>query len=435
MVCIYLAEDVDGRMDQAGIDGFEGDPERCELDKYRPYWVAYAAHDHQGDDLRRRWDDPELEKIGLHPVVYAGAGSHASYYMPGEYLTELELPALTPLVKITHRLQEYWHRQLRQYQDEPKENGLEPSPNIFRIPFVDYARGDGLAIGPGHAKEWNEPHLLTDDDGWVAGYRGLWGLYARDPFAGENAPAGPMYNRDRSVRRAWYDPVGWAGLDKVPPPGQELPVLLTQQRELHEQQAALQEAVEAKSRELWALGTAMASMRSQPHLHKMYLEYQKRVDELSVEVGELRSQIANTEALLEALALHGEQLQMGMRGPARAHIRHARVPTPDEEYKAGRLAEIWAAASIGLILVGFFALIYFARDYTVYGLVAIVALFTFIEASFRGRVVKLVTSVTVGLAVVATLVLIYKFFWSIVAIGVLLIGGYLLWENLRELWQ
>ena len=35
---------------------------------------------------------------------------------------------------------------------------------------------------------------------WVSQYRGLWGLFARDPISGENAPAGPMYNRDGSPR-------------------------------------------------------------------------------------------------------------------------------------------------------------------------------------------------------------------------------------------
>ena len=28
---------------------------------------------------------------------------------------------------------------------------------------------------------------------------------------GPDSAAGPMYNRDGSVRRSWYDPVGWAG--------------------------------------------------------------------------------------------------------------------------------------------------------------------------------------------------------------------------------
>ncbi|HEV8044013.1 MAG TPA: hypothetical protein VGP38_02465, partial [Rubrobacter sp.] len=53
----------------------------------KPEWVAYAAHNYTGDNLRRRWDDPEVEKVGEHPVIYVGAGSHASYYSAGEYLT------------------------------------------------------------------------------------------------------------------------------------------------------------------------------------------------------------------------------------------------------------------------------------------------------------------------------------------------------------
>jgi hypothetical protein len=41
-----------------------------------PAWVAFSSHDETGDDLRRRWDDPDMELVGDHPVVYAGAGSH-----------------------------------------------------------------------------------------------------------------------------------------------------------------------------------------------------------------------------------------------------------------------------------------------------------------------------------------------------------------------
>ena len=62
-----------------------------------PVWAAYAQHDYHGRDLRRRWDDAEqLDLVGDHPVVYAGAGSHASYFRPGEYLAEqpVRLPSI-----------------------------------------------------------------------------------------------------------------------------------------------------------------------------------------------------------------------------------------------------------------------------------------------------------------------------------------------------
>jgi hypothetical protein len=45
----------------------------------------------------------------------------------------------------------------------------------------------------------------------------------------------------------------------------------------------------------------------------------------------------------------------------------------------------------------------------------------------------LVTSATLGLAVVAALVLVYEFFWQIVVVAVLVLGLYVLWANLREL--
>ena len=58
----------------------------------RPEWVAYAAHNYSGDNLRRRWDDPEVEKVGEHPVVYVGAGSYSSYYAAGEIRKQLDVP-------------------------------------------------------------------------------------------------------------------------------------------------------------------------------------------------------------------------------------------------------------------------------------------------------------------------------------------------------
>jgi hypothetical protein len=402
-----------------------------ETGEMSPEWVAYAAHDFTGDNLRRRWDDPEVEKVGDHPVVYVGAGSHASYYAPGEYLTELILPLPARLARAAGAMRSFWRKRLGQYAGSDEEEGAS---SYLHIPFVDYARGDGLVIGPGGDREWNSPRLMQGTPpAWVAGYRGLWGLYARDPFEGENAPAGPMYNRDKSVRRAWYDPVGWAGLDKVPPPTEALEAVLEQHANVETRCAALRTQIDEKSRRLKELGVEAAAMRDRSHLDAPYKEKTKQLGELSREVDRLRAQLATDEAVAESLSAYADRLKAGEREPARAHITRAHRPASETELRISRVAEAWAAVSVSLVLISFVGIALFEREHLISMLVFSIALFAFVEAGFRGRLVNLIGSVNIGLAVVATLILVYEFFWQLVVAAVLILGLYVLWDNLREL--
>jgi hypothetical protein len=413
MIYVYLSESADGEV--------------------RPEWVAYASHDFSGDDLRRRWDDPELAKVGEHPIIFSGAGSHASYYQPGEYLAEIELPFLSPLVQLVDRLQDGWRKVLRQARGDQSAAVSGPTFNIFRIPFVDYARGDGLVIGPGGDKEWAEPRLLDPAPPWAMSYRGLWGLYAHDPIAGENAPAGPVYNRNGTMRRSWYDPLGWAGLDKVPPPEQVLQRVLGQRAEVEARRTGLSQSIADKSRELTGLEVEAQAMQGRPHFKKLHAAHEEKIGALSKELNQLRAQLTFDQALLDALDHHAEQLRAGERGPLRAHIHRAHRPAQDTYMRLSRFAELWAALSIGLMMVGFVALVVFAPHYLIYGLTALVSVLIFVEAGFRRQLPQLVTSVTNALAFVAALVLLFEFFWEIVIVAVLVAGGYIMWENLREL--
>ncbi|MCA1688357.1 MAG: hypothetical protein LC714_07175, partial [Actinobacteria bacterium] len=353
----------------------------------RPEWVAYAAHDFTGDNLRRRWDDPEVEKVGDHPVVYVGAGSHASYYAPGEYLTELTLPLPARAASAADAMRGFWRKRLGQYAGDDEEDGASSQ---LHIPFVDYARGDGLTIGPGGDREWDPPRLMPEPPpAWVTDYRGLWGLYARDPFQGENAPAGPMYNRDKSVRRAWYDPVGWAGLDKVPPPDEALEAVLGRRRDIEARCAALQTDIDGKSRQLKKLGVEVAAMRNMSHLDAPYEAEAKRVGELSKEVDRLRAQLATDEAVSESLKDYADRLRAGKREPARAHITRAHQPASETELRVSRVAEAWAAVSVSLILISFVGIAMFEREHLISMLVFSIALFAFVEAGFRGRLINL----------------------------------------------
>jgi hypothetical protein len=164
-----------------------------------PRWVAFASHDYHGDDLRRRWDDTLLVKEGLHPVVFAAAGSHASYFEQGEYLMGVEPRFLRPVKRLARGVRRFWAETLRQGRRDVVGRTFNA---LVDVPFVDYARGDGVVIGPGGDAEWH-PVLISDDVPWVAEYRGLWGLDTHDPFGGERAPAGPKFERSGSVRLSW----------------------------------------------------------------------------------------------------------------------------------------------------------------------------------------------------------------------------------------
>ncbi|HZC84544.1 MAG TPA: hypothetical protein VE194_08940, partial [Rubrobacter sp.] len=396
-----------------------------------PEWVAYAAHNYTGDNLRRRWDDPEVEKVGEHPVIYVGAGSHASYYAPGEYLTELTLPLPAPLARVTGAIRTFWKTRLGQYVGDGEEDG---GSGYFSIPFVDYARGDGLSVGEEGDRSWDEPRLIADPTpDWVSGYRGLWGLYARDPFEGEDAPAGPMYNRDKSISRAWYDPVGWAGLDKVAPPAETLEAILEQRADIISGCDALRDEIDHKSRQLKKLGAELAAMRDRSHLDAPYQEGTRRVAELSGELNRLRGKLATDEAVSESLAEYAGRLRAGERDQARAHISRAHRPASEDELRVSRVAEAWAAISVSLMLISFVGIAMFEREHLISMLVFSIAFFAFVEAGFRGRLVNLVSSANIGLAVVATLIIIYEFFWQLVVAAVLVIGLYVLWDNLSEL--
>jgi hypothetical protein len=397
----------------------------------KPEWLGYAAHNYTGDNLRRRWDDPEVDKVGEHPVIYVGAGSHASYYAAGEYLTELPLPLPRPLARVTHAVRSFWKTRLGQYMEDEEESG---GSGYFSIPFVDYARGDGLSVGEGGDRTWDEPRLITDPPpDWVSGYRGLWGLYARDPFEGEDAPAGPMYNRDKSVSRAWYDPVGWAGLDKVPPPTEKLEAILEQQADITSRCHALRAEIDVKSRQLKRLGTELSAMRDRSHLDAPYGEAARRVSQLSGEIDRLRSRLATDEAVSESLEEYARRLKAGERDPARAHIARAQRPASEDELRFSRVAEAWAAVSVSLMLISIVGIVMFQREHLISMLVFSIAFFTFVEAGFRGRLVHVISSANVGLAVVATLIIVYEFFWQLVIATVLVVGLYVLWDNLREI--
>ncbi|MBI4671242.1 MAG: hypothetical protein HY741_06185 [Chloroflexi bacterium] len=414
-----------------GVNDHESDWEMILIYLYEadgrlyPEWVGYASHDFHGDDLRRRWDDrSQLDRIENHPVVYAGAGSHASYFRPGEYQAEVSVPLpkwLTQAIRLASRF-------LYQTLGVGSANGANP----FRIPFVDFARGDGLSIGPGQHKEWT-PELIGEATRWVSEYRGLWGLYARDPISGENAPAGPMYNRDGSPRGSWYDPLGFAGLDKVPPPPLELPMIELRVRELDDRQREIQSELEPQARELQELGAQLQAMRGNPHLAGKYELLQMEANQLAARVNALRREHSENAALLASLAQRAVKLRAGIPDDPHAHIVHLGKPVSVSRMRFNRLAEFWAAVSISVLLLGIVAIILFAPQLLLAGATFMILIFILLESVLRGTYINTISTIAVLLAALGGLTIVIRYWDALLIIGLVGAAVFLLLQKVREL--
>jgi hypothetical protein len=388
-----------------------------------PEWAAYASHDFKGDDLRRRWDDRDELKIqNGHPVIYAGAGSHASYFRRGEYQAQVTLPVPDWFSGLIRTWNKFWTETLGQPAVEP-----------FHIPFVDFARGNGLHIGPGEPQSWS-PVLVDESTPWLSHYRGLWGLFARDPISGENAPAGPMYNRDGTPRASWYDPLGFAGLDKVPPPPQALRMLAEDCQKVSQRQQELEKLVPEKAARLQSLGIKLKAMEGNPHLARQYNALEKEINSFSMEVRLLRRESSENTALLQGMTQRLARLGLGLQDAPHAHIRHLAVPDdPTRTLRFDRAAETWAAVSLGLLLFIIAGLIFFTPRFLWAGLAIVLILFVVAESILRGAFIQTVARTTLILAFLASLILFLHFWKWIILAALLVMGISLMAQRLREL--
>lgn len=427
----------DWRSRYHGLNDHEGDWEMVTLycveheGGLRPEWVAFASHDFAGDELRRRRDDPSLHWEGEHVVVFPGAGSHASYFEAGEYTTEIALPPLQPIAALRRKVAGWLHGLLGTGGDEPVAQRDERDP--FRVAFVDFARGDGLAIGPGGDAPWAEPRLVGDDQPWVRDFRGLWGLYAQDPFGGEDAPSGPRFERDGRVRRSWADPVGWAGLDKLAPPPM-LPALrerwLDARREelaeLHGRIAHQVELLRGLSLEMQAL---VAGGGARAH----YRRRERELGAASAELGRWRRRASELAAVLHQVEEQGAALEDPRSVPPGAHLGRRLRPVDPAELKRNKVAETWAALSLGLLLLGMVALLLLQPRALLPGALALLAAFAVFEAISRQALGQLVRGATLLLAWLGAGLLVVEYITPVLVALVLALGAWLLLDNLREL--
>lgn len=403
---------------------------RDDLGRPTPRWVACGAHDFSGDDLRRRWDDPRLTKEGTHPVVFVGAGSHATYFEMGDYIMVAEPRFLRRLASVAAAARDIWTRRLRQ-GDAADAVGRVRS--ALSVPYVDYARGDGLSIGPGQDVEWT-PLAISDSQGWVHNYRGLWGLDTHDPLGGERAPAGPKYNRDGTVRTSWHDPLGWAGVDKLYAPLDVPDQARRRARELDEQADALAAQIEETRTAVRDMALDVEALRATEYLGGMLESQQEQLAGRLAALHALQSKRAAVLDTSQAVATYGHGTREGDWAAPEAHIERAHRPEPPLA-PHGRLIDVWAALSGALALVVFAVLLLLQPSYWVQLALLVAVAIGAIEEASRGRLANYLLKVVVALAMVAIAILVWEF-WQVIIVGaIVIVALYMVRDNLREALQ
>ena len=385
----------DWRTSYRGLNDHEADWEQvwifCDPADHSPVWVATSNHDHRGSDLRRHWHDPELSIEGERPVLYVAAGSHASYFQPGDYVTRIEIPSLRGVLR--------WDRSLRRRlgaREKAGERGLGPA---LGVPFIDSASGDGQRIAT-----WSIDEL---QGGWVDSFRGLWGRDTGDPLQCERGPSGPKFDRRGEIRDSWADPVGFAGLHGSPPPSA----------------AGTRVNLEKIDKAVAELDTQIKQRgRLLPLAHQT-----DSADEMAAESDRLTELLRQREELagIRQRIAEGKTRVEGIRH----HLRFPAIPLTTSEGGGVMLAS-WAALTVPILLgaLGIVAFVDGLRFMAV--LVAAVALSLVVEQVVRGRLrAALLTA-----AVEAAGVLFALFATStLIAVKGYVLGGILLAASARVL--
>lgn len=372
----------DWRSTFGGVNDHEADWEQVTIflveedDRIRPAWVAFSSHDEVGDDLRRRWDDPDMTRVGEHPVVYAGAGSHSGAYLPGEYVisTSLPLPG--------------WLGGLRSAWTKIRPWARDEDTSVLSIPYIDYHRGDGPRVGVDGDRPFH-PIVIDDDTPWVRDFRGLWGLDTSDPLGGERAPAGPRYERSGIVRESWGQPVAWAGLDKEPPTAREARARLMASRErVAIELAELEVELDLQRERLRGARAAERALGRSPRKHTPLR------DELQAEVTRLRTRQRELGAFVEGV--DAALVRPEVVDDVHAHLTHRAMPINEETIPRGRILRFWTAASTA-ILLGALGVLLLVEGISTVGILEIAGIMLIIEAILRRRLVALIA----GLVVIA----------------------------------
>jgi hypothetical protein len=202
---------------------------------------------------------------------------------------------------------------------------------------------------------------------------------------------------------------------------------------LEARQSELDRLIRGETWVLQELGVRLQSTRGSPHLATESARLDAQAAGQTARLTGLRRERSENDAALERLRQRIERPRGRGADDARMHIRHAAEPVPASQMRFNRAAELWAALSISLLLIGLAVLI-LASPSNVWAEIVVLLIVSIVgESVLRGTFVRTVNRVAVILALIAVVVLFVQY-WRLTLVALLLaLATFLLYQRFREL--
>jgi hypothetical protein len=241
-----------------------------------------------------------------------------------------------------------------------------------------------------------------------------------------------MYDRDGTARPSWFDPLGFAGLADVTPPPAEVEVVQAELDDLGRREVELDREITEGVEALRKAGGRFDSMRRSPHLAAASARLVTETEQRSADVTALRRERSENAAVAEGLQRRLTALERGERGDPRAHIRHAAIPVPEAKMRFDQAAEVWAAVSISLLLVGL-ALLLVLSPGNAWGEAIVLVLAAIVgESVLRGTFTRTINRIGVVLALIALVVLLVQYAKAVLIALLVTLAAFLLYQRVQE---
>jgi hypothetical protein len=236
------------------------------------------------------------------------------------------------------------------------------------------------------------------------------------------------------VRQSWYDPIGWAGLDKVYPPDELVSEIGEHLKALQVEMDELSIDIEKQMKELREQALDVEALKVTEYFDTLRAKKEEDLKQAQKDVQDL--QLCRTELveIRQALDAYANRVARGDFGAPTAHLHHIHHPEPPLPSQH-RIVEIWAALSGALILLGIFLVLILQPDHWLIWLIGLGVVMGAVENLVRSNLVNYLLTIIIILAIIAAIILLIEFWeWFL---GLLLIGVviFIIRGNLQELRQ